>query len=156
MDDSKLMSQTAYDALAAEIEKLETVERAVIAERINAARALGDLKENADYHAAKNDQSFLETRILKLRDQLHRAEVVEDTEGGDTVGLGSTVRLLNTGTGKEASYTIVSSFEQDLSQGRLSASSPVAAAVLGAKPDEVVRVLLPNGSTNEFKVLTVE
>jgi transcription elongation factor GreA len=150
------MSQQAYDALEAEIEKLETVERAVIAERINAARALGDLKENADYHAAKNDQSFLETRILKLRDQLHRAEVVDDAGGGDKVGLGSTVRLLNTGSGKEATYTIVSSFEQDLRQGRLSASSPVAAAVIGAARDDVVKVLLPSGSTTEFKVVAID
>jgi transcription elongation factor GreA len=157
MSESKLMSKAAHDALVAEIERLETVDRAAIAERINAARALGDLSENAEYHAAKNDQSFLETRILSLRDQLSHAQIVEssDNDDADAVAFGSTVRLLNTSTGKEATYTIVSSFEQDVSQGRLSASSPVASAVIGAKRDQVVKVDLPNGSTSEFKVVEI-
>ncbi len=149
------MSQAAHDALVAEIEKLETVARAAIAERISVARALGDLSENAEYHAAKNDQAFLETRILGLREQLIHAEITETSDDADAVSFGSTVRLLNTGSGKEATYTIVSSFEQDVSQGRLSASSPVASAVIGAKRDQVVKVDLPNGATSEFKVLEI-
>lgn len=155
MTDSKLISQEAYDKLQAEIEKLETVDRAAIAERIANAREDGDLKENAEYHAAKNDQSFLETRILALRDQLRNAEIVEASGGSDEVSFGSTIRLLNSASGKEVSYTIVSSYDQDISQGRLSVSSPVATAVLGAKKDDTVTVKLPSGTTSSFKVLEI-
>ncbi len=155
MTDSKLISQEAYDKLAAEIEKLENIDRVAIADRIGNAREDGDLKENAEYHAAKNDQSFLETRILALRDQLRNAEIVETKSGGEEVSFGSTIRLLNSASGKEVSYTIVSSYDQDISQGRLSVSSPVATAVLGAKKNETVTVKLPSGSTSKFKILEI-
>ncbi len=155
MTDSKLISQEAYDKLAAEIEKLENIDRVAIADRIGNAREDGDLKENAEYHAAKNDQSFLETRILALRDQLRNAEIVETKSGGEEVSFGSTIRLLNSASGKEVSYTIVSSYDQDIRQGRLSVSSPVATAVLGAKKNETVTVKLPSGSTSKFKILEI-
>ena len=155
MTESKLISQEAYDKLAAEIEKLENIDRVAIADRIGNAREDGDLKENAEYHAAKNDQSFLETRILALRDQLRNAEIVETKSGGEEVSFGSTIRLLNSASGKEVSYTIVSSYDQDISQGRLSVSSPVATAVLGAKKNETVTVKLPSGSTSKFKILEI-
>lgn len=156
MSDSKPISQAAYDKLLAEIEKLESVDRAAIAERILNAREDGDLKENAEYHAAKNDQSFLETRILQLRDQLSNSEVVETATGSDEVGFGSTVRLLNVASGKEVTYTIVSSFDQDISKGKLSVSSPFATAVIGAKPDQTISVHLPSGKASEFKVLEIK
>lgn len=155
MSDSQPISAAAYAELEAEIEKLETVDRPAIAAKISAAREDGDLKENAEYHAAKNDQSFLETRILQLRDQLQNAEIVETPAGASEVGFGSTVTLVDTATDKEVTYTIVSSFEQDVSAGKLSNSSPVAEAVIGKAVGEAVKVQLPNGKQREFKVAKI-
>lgn len=155
MNQQTPISREAYTELEAEIQKLETVDRLAIAEKISAARDDGDLKENAEYHAAKNDQSFLETRILTLRDQLQNSVIVEAPGSADEVGFGSTVRLLIVRTGKEVEYRIVSSYEQDISKGLLSNNSPVATAIIGAKKGQAVRVLLPNGTSNEFKVLEI-
>lgn len=155
MNESHPMSAAAYAELEAEIQKLETVDRPAIAEKISVAREDGDLKENAEYHAAKNDQSFLETRILQLRDQLQNATIVEADSSSGKVGFGSTVTLLDTTSGKEVTYTIVSSFEQDISAGKLSNSSPVAEAVIGKSPGEAVTVKLPNGNEREFKVVSI-
>lgn len=155
MDQQTPISREAHAELEAEIQKLETVDRLAIAEKIAAARDDGDLKENAEYHAAKNDQSFLETRILTLRDQLQNSVIVESPDSADSVGFGSTVRLLNVLAGKSVEYKIVSSYEQDISKGLLSNSSPVATAILGAKKDQTVKVLLPNGKNSEFKVLEI-
>jgi transcription elongation factor GreA len=155
MNDVYEMSAEAYAKLQAEIEKLETVDRAEIAEKISVAREEGDLKENAEYHAAKNDQSFLETKILKLRDQLNNAMIVDVATSTTEIGFGSTFTLLDVATDKETTYTIVSSLEQDIASGKLSSSSPVAAAVIGKAKDDSVNVLLPNGKTREFKVTAI-
>lgn len=150
------MSPEAYANLEAEIERLETVERPVIAEKIGEARSEGDLSENAEYHAARNEQSFLETRIQYLRSQLQNATIVESGQEGPEIGFGSTFTLLDVESGRETTYTIVSSFEQDVSSGRLSSSSPVAEAVTGKRPGDVVSVDLPNGAKREFKVLSLD
>ena len=155
MSDEQPISQEAYDKLVAEIEKLETVDRQEIAAKISVAREDGDLKENAEYHAAKNDQSFLETRILQLRDQMQNAVIIESTGSDSEVGFGSTVKLKDVTSGKEVTYTIVSSYQQDISKGMLSNSSPVAEAVLGAEKGATVKALLPNGSQREFEVLEI-
>ncbi|MGH2906233.1 MAG: GreA/GreB family elongation factor [Solirubrobacterales bacterium] len=155
MNESQPISQSAYDELVAEIEKLETIDRPAIAEKISVAREDGDLKENAEYHAAKNDQSFLETRILQLRDRMQNSEIVESSGSDSEVGFGSTVKLRDVSSGKEVTYTIVSSYNQDISKGMLSNSSPVAEAVLGAPKGAVVKALLPNGSQREFEVLEI-
>src|SRR5688500_19009052 len=101
MSENVLMSAEDHRRLAAELEQLETVARAEIAERIRVAREWGDLKENAEYHDAKNSQAILETKILRLRDQLLRAEVVEGSDGAGPVGFGSRVRLLDRAAGRE-------------------------------------------------------
>lgn len=155
MDQQTPISREAHADLEAEILKLETVDRLAIAEKIAAARDDGDLKENAEYHAAKNDQSFLETRILVLRDQLQNSVIVESSGSADEVGFGSTVRLLNVKADKEIEYKIVSSYEQDIGKGLLSNNSPVANAILGAKKNQTVKVMLPNGQSNKFKVLEI-
>lgn len=155
MSDEQPMSAAALAELEAEIEKLETVERPAIAEKISVAREDGDLKENAEYHAAKNDQAFLETRILQLRDQRQNAVIVEASGNEEEVGFGSTVKLKDVASGKEVTYTIVSSYQQDISKGMLSNSSPVAEAVLGAPKGSKVKALLPNGSQREFEVLEI-
>lgn len=155
MNDVHQMSAEAYAKLEAEIEKLETVDRPAIAEKISVAREEGDLKENAEYHAAKNDQSFLETRILQLRDQRQNAVIVESSGDETEIGFGSTFTLLDVASDKEVTYTIVSSYEQDISAGKLSNSSPVAEAVIGKGPGEQVTVTLPNGKEREFKVVSL-
>lgn len=155
MSDEQPISQEAYDKLVAEIEKLETVDRQEIASKISVAREDGDLKENAEYHAAKNDQSFLETRILQLRDQMQNAVILESSGSDTEVGFGSTVKLKDVASGKEVTYTIVSSYQQDISKGMLSNSSPVAEAVLGAEKGTTVKALLPNGSQREFQILEI-
>ena len=155
MNDVHLMSAEAYAQLEAEIEKLETVDRPAIAEKIAVAREDGDLKENAEYHAAKNDQSFLETRILQLRDQLQNAQIVEAPASSDEVGFGSTVTLRDKSSAKEVTYTIVSSFEQDIAEGKLSNSSPVAEAIIGKSVGDIAQVRLPNGNEREFEVLSI-
>jgi transcription elongation factor GreA len=132
--------------LKAELERLEGDERRALAERILRARELGDLSENAEYHAAKDDQAHLETRILKLRQRLRNAQVVEVAAGSDVVGFGSTVTFVDEGTGKEQTFTIVGTTEQDLKAGKLSSESPIAQALSRAKVGDVVAVETPGGN----------
>jgi transcription elongation factor GreA len=134
------MTQQDFDELQAEIERLETTERAEIAERIRTARESGDLKENSEYHDAKNDQSRLETTILQLRDRLLHAESHSGEDSGDIVGFGSRVSLLEKEGGRELRYTLVATVSADAASGKLSVDSPVARALIGARVGDVVSV----------------
>src|SRR5436853_5113475 len=145
------MTSEALEALRAEIEDLETRGRVEIAKQIKTAREWGDLKENAEYHAAKEAQAHLETRILRLREKLLKAEVVE-VESGDEVGFGSQVEVEDEHTGKATTYTLVSSTEAAPAQGKLSMDSPVASALLGRRAGEVAVVQTPRGE-RRFKVV---
>src|SRR3954469_3218216 len=145
MSDDVVMSAADHRALQAELEKLETTARAEMAERIRIAREWGDLKENAEYHDAKNSQAMLETRILRLRDRLLRAEVVEVDAAATKVGLGNTVALTDPATGRDLTYTLVSSLDADAAAGRLSVESPVAQALLGAEAGQTVEIPTPRG-----------
>ena len=118
-DDDLLMTRADYEKLEAEIEELETCARGEMAERIKAARELGDLKENAEYHDAKDAQAILETRILRLRDQLARAQVVEAEAGGDAIAFGSEFEVADRASGKRTTYTLVSAVDADAAAGRL-------------------------------------
>src|SRR3954447_11320910 len=138
------MTAEGHAALQAEIKRLEHDERAKIAEQIKTARAWGDLKENGEYHAAKEAQAHLETRILRIRDRIKNAEVVEVTSGG-VVGFGSTVVVEDEQSGKQTTYRIVASREADLAKGLLSAESPVAAALDGKRAGQVGIVTTPRG-----------
>jgi transcription elongation factor GreA len=142
-DERVLMTADDLANLEAEVARLETVDRAEMAERIKAARELGDLKENAEYHDAKDAQAVLETKILRLRDQLRRAEVVEAETGSDTVAFGSRVRLVE--GGRELDYTLVSPVDADAASGRVSVDSPVAKALLGARKGDMVEITTPKG-----------
>src|ERR1700749_3548949 len=117
--------------LKAELEELEGEGRRAIAQRILVARELGDLSENAEYHAAKEDQAHLETKILRLTERLRNAMVVDAAEDATVVTFGATVSVTDLTSGKSTSYTIVGPTEADLKQGRLSAESPVAKALIG-------------------------
>jgi transcription elongation factor GreA len=132
-------------ALEAELEQLQTVERDVMAKRLLAARSLGDLKENAEYHIAKDDQAHLETRIKRLRERLRNAVVVEAKGDGDIFAFGRTAEVLDEASGKVQTWTIVGPTEADLAKGRLSAESPVAKALLGRAAGDTVEVETPRG-----------
>jgi transcription elongation factor GreA len=145
MSDRMLMTQQDYDQLKAELERLETVERAEIADRIRTAREWGDLKENSEYHDAKNDQSMLETKILRLRERLLQAEIHTGDGGGDVVAFGSRVSVVDEANGRELSYTLVAAVSADAASGKLSIESPVARALVGARAGDVVSVGTPKG-----------
>jgi len=142
---SEQITRDGLTALRAEIEQLETAGRAEMAERIKAARELGDLKENAEYHIAKEDQAHLETKILRLTQRLRAARVVDGVEDPDVVGFGSTVTVVDEESGTGNEFTLVGATEADLRSGRLSAESPVAQALIGARAGEVVTVQTPRG-----------
>jgi len=136
------MTAQGLRALEEELAALEGEGRREMAERIATAREWGDLKENAEYHAAKNDQAHLETKIARLRERIAAAVLVDGTSGGEVVGFGSTVRVRDE-EGTEHSWQIVSSHEAAPGQGRLSVESPVAVALLGRAVGEQVTVTLP-------------
>jgi transcription elongation factor GreA len=137
--------------LKSELEALEGEGRRAIAQRILVARELGDLSENAEYHAAKEDQAHLETKILRLTERLRNAMVVDAAKDATVVTFGATVNVTDVTSGKTMSYTIVGPTEADLKQGRLSAESPVAKALIGSAPGETVKVVTPSG-TRELQV----
>src|SRR4051794_1435620 len=143
--DTQLMTQQDYDELVAEIERLETVERFEIAERIRTAREWGDLKENSEYHDAKNEQSMLETKILRLRERMLRAEIHTGDSGGDVVGFGSRVTVIDEMSRRELSYTLVAAVTADPGGGKLSIESPVGRALIGARAGDTVTVSTPKG-----------
>jgi transcription elongation factor GreA len=132
-------------ALRAEIAHLESEGRAAMAVRIKAARELGDLKENAEYHIAKDDQAHLETKIKRLTQRLRAARVVEGTADPEIVGFGSTVLVVDESSGKRHEFTLVGPTEADLKTGRLSSESPVARALVGARAGDTVSVQTPGG-----------
>jgi transcription elongation factor GreA len=134
------------EALKAEIEELEGPGRDRIAERLKVARELGDLKENAEYHIAKEDQAHLETRIQRARERLRDAVVVEAGAGSaDTFAFGRTALVVDA-DGREHTWTLVGSTEASLAEGRLSAESPVGQALQNRAVGETVEVATPKGS----------
>ncbi len=151
-DAANLTTAEGLATLNAELAELEGEGRREIAERIKTAREWGDLKENSEYHDAKNDQAHLETKIARLREKIAAAVVVEEAPAvpGGMVGLGSTV-VVRDQDDVEQTWRIVSSHDAAPAEGRLSAESPVAMALLGRAPGDQVSVSLPKGK----RVLTV-
>jgi transcription elongation factor GreA len=154
-DPTSLMTAEGLETLHAELAALEGEGRREIAERIKTAREWGDLKENSEYHDAKNDQAHLETRIARLREKIADAVVVEETatKASGVVGLGSTV-VVRDQDGAEQTWKIVSSHDAAPREGRLSVESPVAVALLGRGPGHEASVTLPRG-TRKLTVLSV-
>ena len=147
------ITEAGLGALRAEISQLETVGRRDIAARILTARGHGDLKENAEYHAAKEDQAHLETRIRRLRQRWRNAVVVAVADRPEaTVSFGRSAEVRDEGTGEVHTWTIVGTAEADLAQGKLSAESPVAKALLDRPPGATVDVPTPRGTRR----LTIE
>jgi transcription elongation factor GreA len=146
MTDGYAITQEGLDALRAELEQLETVARIEIAARIRTAREWGDLKENGEYHAAKEDQAHLETRIKRLQERLRGAKVVAAPEQDGIVAFGSVVEVRDEQSDRVATYTIVGAAEASAKDGRLSVESPVAVALLGAREGDAVTVETPGGA----------
>jgi len=144
------------EKLKAELHRLKTVERPRIIQAIAEARALGDLSENAEYHAAKEQQSFTEGRIAEIEGKLSSAQVIDpktvNAEG--RVVFGATVDLRDEDSGKEVTYQIVGDDEADINQGMISISSPIARALIGKEPGESVEVRVPDG-TRRYEILDV-
>ena len=151
-DATNMITAEGLQELEAELAALEGDGRREIAERIKTAREWGDLKENSEYHDAKNDQAHLETKIAKLRERISTAEIVRGVRASSdgAVGFGSTV-VVRDEAGTERTWRIVSSHDASPSEGRLSADSPVARALLGRRAGERASVVLPKGES----VLTV-
>ena len=140
------MLESTFRKLSEELERLKNVERAAIAKVIDEARALGDLKENAEYHAAKEKQGLMEARITELQDLLSRAQVIDPSKlAHERVSFGSTVVLIDQESDEEVSYVIVGTQESDPSKGLISIQSPMARALLGKEEGEEVTLQLPGG-----------
>lgn len=141
------MTSAGYAMLEKELKQRTSEERPRIIAAIAEARAHGDLSENAEYHAAKEQQSLNEGRISELEDKLGRAEVIDVTKlSGDTVKFGAKVKLVDEDTEEEKTYTIVGDVEADVKAGRISISSPIARALIGKAVGDSVEVTAPGGA----------
>jgi len=141
------MTERGHAALQEELRQLKTVDRPEIVKAIKLARAHGDISENAEYHAAKEQQGMAEARIRLIEDHLARAEVVEISSLDlDRVRFGTTVVLEESESGVEVTYTIVGEDEADVSKGLLSVTSPVGRALIGKEVDDEVSVAVPAGT----------
>jgi transcription elongation factor GreA len=140
------MTAMGHQAMLEEIKHLKSVERPRIIKLITEARAHGDLSENAEYHAAKDQQGWIEARVAELEDKVSRAEVIDVTKlSGDTVKFGAFVTLLDEDDDEESVYQIVGEFEADVKKGKLSVTSPIARAIIGKKKGDSVEVMTPGG-----------
>ena len=140
------ITNKGYAALEEELKQRQQVERPRIIQAISEARALGDLSENAEYHAAKEAQSLNEGRIMELESLIARAEIIDLTKlSGDSIKFGATVKLVDEDTEEEKTYQIVGEPEADVRSGRVSVTSPIARALMGKKVGDTVEVSTPGG-----------
>lgn len=145
------------ERLRRELNELKTVSRPRVIEAIAEARAHGDLKENAEYHAAKEQQSFIEGRIAELDSKLASAEIIDvkTIKANGKIVFGATVDLINVETDEEVTYQIVGDDEADIKQGKISVSSPIARALIGKEEGDVASVNAPGG-VKEYEVVVVK
>ena len=149
------MTATGYQRLEAELKNLKSVERPSVIRAISEAREHGDLSENAEYHAAKERQGWIETRILEVEDKLSRAEVIDVSKlSGDKVKFGATVVLADEDTDEESTYQIVGADEADIKAGLLSITAPLARALVGKSEGETVEVSTPSGA-EAYEIVSV-
>jgi len=150
------MTAKGYEAITKEAKHLKSVERPRIIKAIAEARAHGDLSENAEYHAAKEQQGMTEARVIELEDTLSRAQIINISDMvGDTIKFGATVTIVDEDTEEEIRYQIVGDCESDASNGKISVSSPVARALIGKEVGDSAEVATPGGG-RFFEVLKVE
>lgn len=139
--------------LEAELHELKTVTRREIADKIENAKSLGDLSENAEYHEAKNQLAFVEGRILEIENILKNASVIEEGGGGDTVQIGSTINVAS--RDETRTYTIVGVDETDPAEGRISNESPLGRAFIGRRVGDLVTVETPGGA-REWEIVSIK
>ena len=149
------ITKSGYIKLKGLIENHKIIERPKVISQIAAAREIGDLKENADYHASREKQAFIEAQIADLEDRYLRVEIIDISKlSGSKVLFGATVKIKNLDNGKITSYKIVSDFEADLDKGLISNSSPVARAMIGKEAGEEIEIKTPGGIIN-YEILAV-
>jgi transcription elongation factor GreA len=149
------MTKAGAEAIKRELKRLKSVERPKNVQDISTARDHGDLRENAEFHAAKEKQSHLAGRISMLEDRLARAEIIDVSRlSGARVVFGATVRLEDTDSGNKAQYTIVGETEADLKRGRISITSPIARGLIGREVGDSVKIRTPGGE-HEYEILEV-
>ncbi len=150
------MTAEGHAALDTELKRLKTVERPTVIQAIAEARTHGDLSENAEYHAAKERQSFIEGRLAELEDKLARAQIIDVSRlSGATIKFGATVTVLDEDTEEKAVYKIVGEDEADVRGGKISISSPIARAMIGKEQGDVVEVAAPGGARS-YEILKVK
>jgi transcription elongation factor GreA len=150
------MTNAGFKALESEIEVLKSVERPAIIRMIAEARAHGDLSENAEYHAAKERQAFVEGRVIELEDLIGRADVIDVSRlSGTSVKFGATVTLVDEDTSQKRKYQIVGDHESDAKSGKISISSPISRALIGKSKGDTVEVAAPGGARS-YEILKVE
>lgn len=140
------MTVQGYRALDEDLKRLKTIERPAVTVAIGEARLHGDLKENAEYHAAKDRQGWIEGQIVQIGDMIARAQVIDVTKlSGTQIKFGATVSVIDQNTDEESSYQIVGEHEADVKEGRISITSPIARAMMGKESGDVVEVRTPGG-----------
>ncbi|MFZ4606099.1 MAG: transcription elongation factor GreA [Caulobacter sp.] len=150
------MTAGGYASLDEELKRLKTLERPSVIAAISEARAHGDLSENAEYHAAKERQGWIEGRIAEIEDKIARAQIIDVSRlSGTQVKFGATVTVIDEDTEDEGRYQIVGEHEADVKQGRISLSSPLSRAMIGKEVGEVVEVNTPGG-VKAYEILKVE
>ena len=155
MTEEILLTKEGYEEIIAEHENLVAVRRAEVAEKLKEAIAQGDLSENADYDAAKNEQAELEERIYKLENMIRKAKIIDDSElAGDQVTVGLTVKVLDIDEDEEEEFTIVGSAEADPFEGKISNESLVGKALIGKKAGDEVQVEVPDGFVS-YRILEI-
>ncbi len=153
-----LLTREDYTKIESELDTLRTVRRREVADKLKTARGYGDLSENAEYDAAKEEQAMVEAKIAELEAMLKRARILDDSDlSHDTVSVGMHVRILAQGDPEDAAeeYDITGSTSADISAGRISDESPVGSALIGKKVGDVAEVILPNGNIIFYEVLNV-
>ena len=148
------LTRAGFDKIDAELKNLKSVERPAIIQAIAEARALGDLSENAEYHSAKEKQSFIEGRIKELEGVLSLAEVIDPKKLNGSIKFGATVELVDEDTDEEKTYQIVGEYEADIENGRLNIKSPLARALIGKDEGDSVEVRTPGGDRS-YEILKV-
>lgn len=149
------MTQGGYDSIIEELKRLKTEERPAVIRAIEEARGHGDLSENAEYHAAKERQGFIEGRVAELEDKARRAEIIDPKElSGRQIKFGAKIKLADEDTNEEITYQIVGADESDIKSGLLSVSSPLAKALIGKSRGDSVEVITPGGA-RAYEILSV-
>ena len=156
MSESYPMTQLGYESLKTELKQLTSKDRPAVINAISTAREHGDLKENAEYHAAKEQQGFIEGRIQELNEKLALANVIDITRlSGEKVVFGATVSFVDVDTDEESNYQIVGADESDLQKNKISISSPIARALIGKSVGDTLSIPIPKGKI-EIEILKVE